>query len=127
MLWPLCMLFSGNITVIMDPAETVIYGPSTANQVSRNFVLGNSKLDHIINIPGKQYLGHLAFSNSVRAMLLGGRGGGGERGERLYLDFTDTSHFKRACRAFFSLLICLTLIKPLSETTVSYSLHYLAD
>ena len=37
----------------MDPAETVIYGPSTANQVSRNFVLGNSKLDHIINIPGK--------------------------------------------------------------------------
>ena len=37
----------------MDPAETVIYGPSTANQVSRNFVSGNSKLVHIINIPGK--------------------------------------------------------------------------
>ena len=28
----------------MDPAETVIYGASTANQVSRNFVSGNSKL-----------------------------------------------------------------------------------
>ena len=28
----------------MDPAETVIYGPSTANQVSRNCVSGNSKL-----------------------------------------------------------------------------------
>ena len=37
----------------MDPAETVIYGPSAANQVSRNFVSGNSKLVHIINIPGK--------------------------------------------------------------------------
>ena len=37
----------------MDPAETVIYGPSTANQVSRNFVSGNSKLVHIINIPDK--------------------------------------------------------------------------
>lgn len=37
----------------MDPAETVIYGPSTANQVSRNFVSGSSKLVHIMNILGK--------------------------------------------------------------------------
>lgn len=37
----------------MDPAETVIYGPSTANQVSRSFVSGSSKLVHIFNILGK--------------------------------------------------------------------------
>ena len=57
----------------MGPAETVIYGPSTANQVSSNFVSGNSTLDHNHQYPG-QTVGHLAFSNSARAMLLGGEG-----------------------------------------------------
>ena len=71
----------------MDPAETVIYGPSTANQVSRNFVLGNSKLVHIINIPGK--LKGIWLFQILHVPCCWGQG----RGERLHLDFTDTSQF----------------------------------